>query len=66
MTKTLSEEQQILLDVWYQFSSEGKVKGKAILYDSGLSTLSWVESYLMENKIIKTNGYVYKKYEQFL
>lgn len=48
----LTEEQEIILDAWFEFSYETK-KG---YYHGGLSTLENIYYYLLKNKIIDENG----------
>jgi hypothetical protein len=57
----MTEEQELLLDCWMQWSYETKVKGVIVLNDGGLSTLEEVGEYLERHNIIDGQGFPVEK-----
>ena len=52
----IKEIDQILLDLWLQFSDKGTKNGIPHQYSYGLSALESLESYLQENDLIDGHG----------
>lgn len=52
----IKEVNQILLDLWIQFSDKGTKNGIPHQYSYGLSALESLESYLQENNLIDEHG----------
>ncbi len=54
--KDMKEINQIMLDLWIQFSDEGTKNGIPGRFSYGLSALESLESYLQENDLIDGHG----------